>query len=130
MREVDDVEVVEDRDRGAAADLVDDFLHERLQDHFGVDGAEIAGGEREHLGPEEEPAPVAPTYRGLRACAGKRRTVAALRPVSAATSLRVIWRVPARNDCSTAQAALEGGDEFLCAVFRHAKSGLSDFTDD
>jgi hypothetical protein len=54
MRDVDNVGLVEHRDRGTATDFVDDLLKERLQDDLSIDGAEISGSNRKDFRPEEE----------------------------------------------------------------------------
>jgi hypothetical protein len=49
--DVDDVEIVEDGDRGAPSQVVDHFLQKWLQDDFGVDGAQIPRADGQDLGP-------------------------------------------------------------------------------
>src|SRR3954469_15881085 len=125
VRQVDDLEVVEHGDGGTAAHLIDHLLHEWLQHHFSVDGAEVPRGEGEDLGPQEETPSIAPdvteTFERVKRPSDRGGGEAGEDGHLAQRHLRVFPRERLQH----AQPALERRDEFLRTVFRHAKNGLS-----
>ncbi|MNC85909.1 hypothetical protein D3C83_15290 [compost metagenome] len=125
MREVNDLEVVEDGDRRTAAHLVDQVLQERLQHHLGVDGAQVSGTDAEHFRPQQEapsePPDVAEVLERVERTPRGRRTEVGQRRDFAQRQLRMV----AREGLQHAQAAVERGHEvgalFEVRLFRHAK---------
>src|SRR5262245_60476181 len=107
MRDIDDVYVIENRDRRTATQLVDDLLKKRLQHDFGVDRAEIARADRQHFRPQEKAPAAAPDVaerfeRVQRATGGRWRQLRQRRDL-AQRELRMF----ARKRLQDAQPSLE-----------------------